>query len=916
MSSKRAHCTVEGAGSSRIVVEVEHMHKASSSPLSKGSKPHKENNKRRKAAPKIIEFQVNSPLQPHADDVDLPFQAFGSLEPEVPMAQDLGDPFANWMRDFEDAAHATDPVEPMFTPVPRHQTIIFASGSHFIVTLMYKQCTIGRGPPRRTSAIYAKRQLSLSIAATLAQATVGFAPLACCLLIASSPHTVLKLGMVPAGSTRPYKRWGLSSILLVGDLNGFTEIQVRYCKHPEAPPKAIQLINAGFFPCSDKRPGTAFTLQLLDRLDAFNTVGRTSSHKVYAVLERATRPGFPDHVSDRYRELLAAYRKYLHVIKLRRTGHLFHPHPVLDVHAGDQAFDCVACPRPGFNFDWKEVPPDQQPWFRAWYSYDGNFRSYRKQKKVDAGDVCFSDGLAYFPPNELYDNWIRSQPEPKKGEPKPVCDNHKAGRDKSVKAANRDITGVGAFTCGSHSCVAPRGMVNFRKGERQIYCDIAFAAMYKYCSARGWLPIGMTMTSGVIANLPPEYELPKELDLVSAIGKWHLLGHIRGEVPKRVWAHFNEHSGSTSEQGPGQRIDSINNIAADWNLCKAIEMYICLPARYRDTLSSRERELANHGRLTVSLPRKTVLDWELEEVEPQDKNNNGNWTSPLMDPIIKGGFQEILQEEHKNEKVEVHGSSKRSGAVRWLAEGIEIEHSVQNLKDEEKTLGSKPTPGQANGITSKRIKLRDRVDAFLEKRSLYIFDVGDPDRPRLIDFVSEDGDWAEPVDLGMPSSYAYTTLADVGLSKMADLEARLRRGVCKDALESVKRQLRGKAATIRHKHTSNEISGTMAVTRAESAIQAQTTKILKTRWRYLNSRNALIQIGAPETNFDDYLDLKLSDLTPLSAFYDLYGATTGHGTTTMLWIWRSTVACNKEDWEVDALLRFAKGLSLSAGRVM
>ncbi|KAG8724654.1 hypothetical protein FRC09_016008 [Ceratobasidium sp. 395] len=271
-----------------------------------------------------------------------------------------------------------------------------------------------------------------------------------------------------------------------------------------------------------------------------------------------------------------------------------------------------------------------------------------------------------------------------------------------------------------------------------------------------------------------------------------------------------------------------------------------------------------------------MLDWELEEVEPQDKNNDKNWTSPLMDPIIKGGFQEILQEEHENKKVE-------------------------NLKDEEKTLGSKPTPGQANGITSKRVKLRDRVDAFLEKRSLYIFDVGDPDHPRLIDFVSEDGDWAEPVDLGMPSPYAYTTLADVGLSKMADLEARLRRGVCKDALESVKRQLRGKAATIRHKHMLNEISGTMAVTRAESAIQAQTTKILKTRWRYLNSRNALIQIGAPETNFDDYLDLKLSDLTPLSAFYNLYSATTGHGKTTMLWIWRSTVARNKEEWEVDAL---------------
>ncbi|KAG8780461.1 hypothetical protein FRC12_023010 [Ceratobasidium sp. 428] len=569
---------------------------------------------------------------------------------------------------------------------------------------------------------------------------------------------------------------------------------------------------------------------------------------------------------------------------------------------------------------------DEMPWFRAWYSYDGNFQSYRKQKKVDAGDVCFSDGLAYFPPNETYDNWISSQPEPKKSEEKPKCDNHKAGRDNSVKAANRDITGVGAFTCTSHSCVAPRGMVNFRRGERQIYCDMAFAAMYKHCSARGWLPIGMTYDVWChwwvnffrrAANLPPEYEIPEDLDLVGAVGKWHLLGHIQecwirwsldylqhvgrleGKGPERVWAHFNEHSGSTSEQGPGQRIDSMNNIAYGWNFCKGIEMHICLPTRYCDALKSRGRELTNHERLSASLPRKTILDWELEPIVAEYKD--GKWSSPFMDPTVTGGFQETIQEERENENIEVRGSGKRNGAVWWLVEGIEIEHNVQNLKDEEKKLGSKLTPGQANGVTSKRIKLRDRIDAFLEKRPLYLLDIGDPDRPRPIDFVGEDGDWAQPVDLGLPSSYLYATLIDAGLSKMADLEAKLRRGVCRDALESVKRQLRGKAAAIKHKNSSSEISGTMAVTRAESAIQTQTAKILKTRWRYLNSREALLQIKPTEADLLEYLDLKIEDLKPLGLYYKLYGQTTGHGTTSMSWIWRSAVARNEDEAEIEAL---------------
>lgn len=91
-------------------------------------------------------------------------------------------------------------------------------------------------------------------------------------------------------------------------------------------------------------------------------------------------------------------------------------------------------------------------------------------------------------------------------------------------------------------------------------------------------------------NLPHEIPLPKELDLVGAIPKWHLVGHditcyirysldhmqhvgrMEGEGVERVWAHMNEHSGSTSEQGPGVRTDNLNNMAGQWNFEKMISM--------------------------------------------------------------------------------------------------------------------------------------------------------------------------------------------------------------------------------------------------------------------------------------------------------------------------------------------------------
>ncbi|KAG9084670.1 hypothetical protein FRC06_003947 [Ceratobasidium sp. 370] len=194
----------------------------------------------------------------------------------------------------------------------------------------------------------------------------------------------------------------------------------------------------------------------------------------------------------------------------------------------------------------------------------------------------------------------------------------------------------------------------------------------------------------------------------------------------------------------------------------------------------------------------------------------------------------------------------------------------QRLRDEEKSLGSKPKPKQANTINSKRIALHNQVETFLEKRPLYMHDAGEPDRPRLIEFIDEDGEWTSPTDLGLPLSYTYATLVKLGLSALADVEKKLRRGVCKDSIESIKRQLGGKSAAIKHKKT--KASGTSAITHAEAAIQAHTTKILKIQWWYLNSREALLQLGVTEADLHNYKDLKLKDLKPLKSYYNDYAS--------------------------------------------
>jgi hypothetical protein len=150
-----------------------------------------------------------------------------------------------------------------------------------------------------------------------------------------------------------------SSEILVGDHRGFTAVNVQYCTHPGAPSKALQLLSAGLFPCSDIHPRSAFATSLLETYNTFLTLGRTSAHKFYSVLERLSKPGFPGDVKDRYRELMTTHRKWLFLLNWQRSGHGFANHET-DVHPGDQALDCVACPRLGTNFNWSEVPAGEE----------------------------------------------------------------------------------------------------------------------------------------------------------------------------------------------------------------------------------------------------------------------------------------------------------------------------------------------------------------------------------------------------------------------------------------------------------------------------------------------------------------------------------------------------------------------------
>ncbi|CAE6536742.1 unnamed protein product, partial [Rhizoctonia solani] len=256
---------------------------------------------------------------------------------------------------------------------------------------------------------------------------------------------------------------------------------------------------------------------------------------------------------------------------------------------------------------------------------------------------------------------------------------------------------------------------------------------------------------------------------------------------------YNQMSGSMSEQGPGVRTDNANNIIRCWNEEKAFRMHISAPARYIDAKKNYVKQTEIHEDLNSDLPPEKISEWEQEPIEPT--HNGKNWESPMMDPDLTGGFHDTIKEHRQHESVTARIPGRRPGATRWLSDGIELEHSVKNYNDKAKNLGDSPTSLQEETLNGKRLALQGRIESHRKRRELYMEELEEPNQPRIQRFYDEDTN----EDLALPSSYTPATLDAADLASLVEAERELRRSICRDSLESVKRLLGAKAAAKRFK---------------------------------------------------------------------------------------------------------------------
>ncbi|KAG9107753.1 hypothetical protein FRC07_008580 [Ceratobasidium sp. 392] len=154
------------------------------------------------------------------------------------------------------------------------------------------------------------------------------------------------------------------------------------------------------------------------------------------------------------------------------------------------------------------------------------------------------------------------------------------------------------------------------------------------------------------------------------------VGQIDAEGCERAWADLNQASRSSSEKGPGFRIDSLNHCMHDWNWRKIVGMVSLLINKYAEATRMAHDQQEQWKTFDATVDDSDRIAWEKLPITPEQEPGKKTWTSVF---ISKEGsatsMSQALLELNQQEELEEAGDSMERGftAPAWVAEGLEIE---------------------------------------------------------------------------------------------------------------------------------------------------------------------------------------------------------------------------------------------------
>ncbi|KAI6097097.1 hypothetical protein F5141DRAFT_1205735 [Pisolithus sp. B1] len=702
---------------------------------------------------------------------------------------------------------------------------------------------------------------------------------------------------------------------------GIFSHEVWVCKCPGSDPNDwhLDLLHQRLFPASISKPKTAFTFDVLDHflIDALEC--KTSAMSFYQKLKRFTNNAFPER--DRYRELMRVSQLWRDLKHRKWFG--FGHDAGKDPGDGGLALFCPACPQPGLNLpaDWK-VQYDRDTVMRQ-YVIDGNFTAQHMKMNKPELDVALSDGKGYMVSEGPYQNHLQQSLDTKEVrgfkvlELRSTCSNHRAINAANINKSNLRSTGIGATACARHGCFVPHSVVDFQKGERYMNTD------YSICNALGYgseriakalviYDVGCQWSVNFWSRVKnsPSLLLPPALEIVPAVGKFHLAahklscfpryslnfvkgaGHLDGEILETLWAPFNKISPTARSMTQAHRQEVYDDHMRDSNWKKLVGLgegffskegkfmwTISVPSllkKYKTSNKCLEEMNQAYEQLTAVLDPDRVSGWELDALRAEADRGEA-LDIYLLKEDKAPTFHEVQLQLMKN-PMTPFGSG---GSVAWLAEGISIEDSHQEVK-----------------ISVKRQRLSARIEKFHSNgqaffKGLEINGAFTPqDDPEFCgkeeeeeeeedrEFWGEDdGYWEVPgeeveelaselMSIWMPSSIGSAKLTELGLVDLLKEERELRIGQANDCLDQLRTDLGNKA---------------MEGTRTKKEIQKVVARINKHVRGYQRARQAILRLDPNVDMAEKYQEILPNDLAVSKEVTEENRF--GQGTSKLAWFW-------------------------------
>ncbi|KAJ6476013.1 hypothetical protein C8R47DRAFT_1178917 [Mycena vitilis] len=718
------------------------------------------------------------------------------------------------------------------------------------------------------------------------------------------------------------------------DVTGIHHIALNFCDCDSRVERWQQLMRVSWWPATVRSPQTCATFAVVRLFQIMNCLGKVSAHDFLRSLELLTNNDGLNPVPDRRRAFRHIVRQYCTTLMMKRAGRGHDPTGVQGTAQGELALPCRACPQgprnlpPGWDtINWDAMPEDLRYKYFLFLAQDCNFRLINRNVSSAAKDPIVGDGFGYFVNHAMYTEFLR---EYVSEEEISSCSGFQAlflANKKRCKGLR--TTGVGGVTCARHNMWMPNGIGDLQLGER--YCNMDFILMsallrsvvlylilsYDIACQYGknfWTrmesipePLRRAFLSWSVWFKVPNFHLPPHKPPCHSPYSFHFMfgaGRTHGETVEQNWEFTNGAAASTKMMGLGTRAATLEDLFAFHNWRRQVAWRGIFAKRMAENVKEgqvhRDAFEAFDAALRETAP-EMVESWKIWVHEWESKQHTNSAESPfeveekamtMRDIRLKLTKEELIR---SGEGVEVEREDTPS---TFILMGLEIEESQRHLTIDVKSIAN-PTDAQTVDFLKRRAALLKRVRGFRKLQRAYMPHVRrflTPSQRALWD--SEADRNIEGVRLFMPSDIldAEKRLRACAVG-LLEVEAELRIGEAREALDQLRKGLRTRTMTNRFRL--RNCTGQRMLTRGQGVLRQISLKIYKAKLRYKHVRNALLRLKKHGAWEKELQVLEDGDEGGIAA----YGVVAlGESRRTLSWIWyTSKTGEPKEEDLVEAL---------------